>query len=86
VFLTNNFLLPADTIAALYKARWEIELFFKWIKQNLKVKSFYGTFPNAVRTPILNPAYSTGVFLKTDPTLSRAASGEQLHPLPNGDQ
>ena len=52
VFLTNNFLLPADTIAALYKARWEIELFFKWIKQNLKVKSFYGTYPNAVKTQI----------------------------------
>jgi len=52
VFLTNNFLLPADTIAALYKARWEIELFFKWIKQNLKVKSFYGTSSNAVKTQI----------------------------------
>jgi len=52
VFLTNNFLLSADTIAALYKARWEIELFFKWIKQNLKVKSFYGTSPNAVKTQI----------------------------------
>jgi len=52
VFLTNNFLLPADIIAALYKARWEIELFFKWIKQNLKVKSFYGTSANAVKTQI----------------------------------
>ena len=52
VFLTNNFSLPADLIAALYKARWEIELFFKWIKQNLKVKSFYGTSPNAVKTQI----------------------------------
>lgn len=52
VFLTNNFLLSAETIAALYKARWEIELFFKWIKQNLKVKSFYGTSPNAVKTQI----------------------------------
>lgn len=52
VFLTNNFLLPADTIAALYKARWEIELFFKWIKQNLKVKSFLGTSANAVKTQI----------------------------------
>lgn len=52
VFLTNNFSLPAETIAALYKARWEIELFFKWIKQNLKVKSFYGTSPNAVKTQI----------------------------------
>ncbi len=52
VFLTNNFILPAETIAALYKARWEIELFFKWIKQNLKVKTFYGTSPNAVKTQI----------------------------------
>ena len=52
VFLTNNFVLPSETIAALYKARWEIELFFKWIKQNLKVKSFYGTSPNAVKTQI----------------------------------
>jgi len=52
VFLTNNFLLSAETIATLYKARWEIELFFKWIKQNLRVKSFYGTSPNAVKTQI----------------------------------
>lgn len=52
VFLTNNFTLPAETIAALYKARWEIELFFKWIKQNLRVKAFYGTSPNAVKTQI----------------------------------
>ena len=52
VFLSNNFDLPADTVAALYKARWEIELFFKWIKQNLKVKSFFGTSPNAVKTQI----------------------------------
>ena len=52
VFLTNNFVLSAETIAALYKARWEIELFFKWIKQNLRVKSFYGTSPNAVKTQI----------------------------------
>ena len=52
IFLTNNFTLPAETIAALYKARWEIELFFKWIKQNLRVKTFYGTSPNAVKTQI----------------------------------
>lgn len=52
VFLTNNFALPATTIAALYKARWEIELFFKWIKQNLRVKTFYGTSQNAVKTQI----------------------------------
>ena len=52
VFLTNNFSLSSDTIAALYKARWQIELFFKWIKQNLMVKSFYGTSANAVKTQI----------------------------------
>jgi hypothetical protein len=52
VFLTNNFSLSSSTIAALYKARWQIELFFKWIKQNLMVKSFYGTSPNAVKTQI----------------------------------
>jgi hypothetical protein len=52
VFLTNNFALPSETIAALYKARWEIELFFKWIKQNLKIKTFLGTSPNAVKTQI----------------------------------
>ena len=52
VFLTNNFILTAETIAALYKARWEIELFFKWIKQNLKIKTFLGTSPNAVKTQI----------------------------------
>ena len=52
VFLSNNFNLPAELIAALYKARWEIELFFKWIKQNLKVKTFLGTSPNAVKLQI----------------------------------
>ena len=52
VFLTNNFSLSSETIAALYKARWQIELFFKWIKQNLMVKSFYGTSANAVKTQI----------------------------------
>lgn len=52
MFLTNNFELPTETVAALYKARWEIELFFKWIKQNLRVKAFYGTSPNAVKTQI----------------------------------
>ena len=51
-FLTNNFLLPALTIAMLYKLRWQIELFFRWIKQNLRIKTFYGTSENAVRTQI----------------------------------
>ncbi len=52
VFLTNNFLLPALTIAQLYKCRWQIELFFKWIKQHLRIKAFYGTTENAVKTQI----------------------------------
>ena len=51
-FLTNNFKLAASTIADIYKARWQIELFFKWIKQNLKIKSFLGTSKNAVMTQI----------------------------------
>lgn len=52
VFLTNNFKLAAKTIADIYKARWQIELFFKWVKQNLKIKSFIGTSKNAVLTQI----------------------------------
>ncbi len=52
VFLTNNFKLAAKTIADVYKARWQVELFFKWIKQNLKIKSFVGTSKNAVMTQI----------------------------------
>jgi hypothetical protein len=52
VFLTNNFRLPALTIALLYKARWRVELFFKWIKQHLRIKAFYGTSDNAVKTQI----------------------------------
>jgi len=52
VFLTNNFSLAASTIAQIYKARWQIELFFKWIKQNLKIKTFLGTSKNAVMTQI----------------------------------
>ena len=52
VFLTNNFTLPASTVCELYKCRWKVEIFFKWIKQNLRIKSFYGTSPNAVKTQI----------------------------------
>ena len=52
VFITNNFRLPAITIARIYKSRWQIELFFKWIKQNLRIKAFYGTTENAVKTQI----------------------------------
>ena len=52
VFLTNNFELPALTIAQLYKCRWRVELFFKWIKQNLRIKHFFGTTDNAVKTQV----------------------------------
>jgi hypothetical protein len=52
VFLTNNFALPPKTIADLYRCRWQIELFFKWIKQHLRIKSFFGTTENAVKTQI----------------------------------
>jgi len=52
VFLTNNFVLPAPVIADLYRCRWQVELFFKWIKQNLRIKAFYGTSENAVKTQI----------------------------------
>jgi hypothetical protein len=52
VFLTNNFSLPATTVAQLYKARWRVELFFKWIKQHLRIKAFFGTSENAVKTQV----------------------------------
>src|SRR5262249_36258007 len=52
VFLTNNFTVPALVIAQLYHGRWHIELFFKWIKQHLRIKAFYGTSQNALRTQI----------------------------------
>jgi transposase len=51
-FLTNNFVLPASTIAQIYECRWQVELFFKWIKQHLRIKAFYGTSENAVKTQI----------------------------------
>jgi len=51
-FLTNNFVLPALTIAAIYKSRWQVELFFRWVKQHLRIKAFYGTSENAVKTQI----------------------------------
>ena len=52
VFLTNNFEIPAETVAAVYKQRWQVELFFKWIKQHLRIKSFIGTSVNAVKSQI----------------------------------
>lgn len=66
VFITNNFDLPAEDIALLYKYRWKIELFFKWIKQHLKIKSFWGTTENAVRIQIYSAiiAYTLIVVVK----------------------
>lgn len=52
VFLTNNFNLPALTITELYRYRWQVELFFKWIKQHLRIKSFFGTSENAIKTQV----------------------------------
>jgi IS4 transposase len=52
VFLTNNFTLPALTITELYRCRWQVELFFKWIKQHLRIKAFFGTSENAVKSQI----------------------------------
>ena len=52
MFLTNNFALPAFTITELYRCRWQVELFFKWIKQHLRIKAFFGTSENAVKSQI----------------------------------
>jgi len=51
-FLTNNFSLPALAVTQLYRCRWQVELFFKWIKQHLRIKAFYETSHNGVKTPI----------------------------------
>ena len=52
MFLTNNFQIPASTVCSLYKNRWHVELFFKWIKQHLRIKRFFGTSENAVKSQI----------------------------------
>lgn len=52
IYLTNIFTVPAKTVADIYKQRWQVELFFRWIKQHLRIKTFYGTSPNAVKTQI----------------------------------
>lgn len=74
VFLTNNFQLPAEEIALLYKYRWKIELFFKWIKQHLKVKSFWGTSENAVRIQIYSAiiTYTLIIVIKSKLKLTRS--------------
>lgn len=82
VFLTNNFTLPALTIAQLYKCRWQVELFFKWIKQYLRIKAFYGTSENAVKTQIwiAISVYVLVAILKKELTLDRSL-GEILQIL-----
>jgi hypothetical protein len=74
VFLTNNFNLKAIDIAALYKYRWKVELFFKWIKQHLKVKSFWGVSQNAVKTQIYIAiiTYSLVAIIKSKLELNRS--------------
>lgn len=74
VFLTNNFQLPAETIAFLYKCRWRVEGFFRWIKQNLRIKSFFGTSSNAVKTQvwIAVAVYALVVILKRQLRLSQS--------------
>lgn len=77
IFLTNNFLLPTLTIAQLYKCRWQVELFFKWIKQHLRIKRFYELSPNAVKTQIWI-AISVYVLL----AIIRKRLGLELHLYP----
>jgi IS4 transposase len=77
-FLTNNFVLPAFTIAQIYKCRWEVELFFKWIKQLLRIKAFYGTSENAVKTQIW---IAVSIYVLVAIVRKRLGPGGQ--PLPN---
>ena len=76
VFLTNNFTIPALTVAGLYKSRWQIELFFKWIKQNLRIKAFFGTSENAVKTQvwIAISTYVLVAILKRELNIDRSLS------------
>ena len=84
VFLTNNFTLPALQIAQLYKCRWQVELFFKWIKQHLRIKAFYGTSVNAVKTQvwIAISVYVLVAILKKQP----GAAAEPLRNPPNSER
>lgn len=82
VFLTNHFSLPAETIAALYKRRWQVELFFKWIKQNLRVKTFFGRSQNAVKSQLWIAISTYLLVAKVRHFLQLAASmSEILHIL-----
>ena len=74
VYLTNNFLLPALTVAQLYKSRWQVELFFKWLKQHLKIKKFWGTSENAVKIQVYSAiiAYCLVAIMQHDMKLDRS--------------
>jgi hypothetical protein len=77
-FLTNNFTLPAFTIAQIYKSRWQVELFFKWIKQHLRIKAFYGTSENAVKTQIW---IAVSVYVLVAIVRKRLALGASLYQI-----
>jgi len=77
-FLTNNFMLPALTIAQIYKSRWQVELFFKWIKQHLRIKAFYGTSENAVKTQIW---IAVSVYVLVAIVRKRLAVGASLYQI-----
>jgi IS4 transposase len=77
-FLTNNFMLPALTIAQIYKSRWQVELFFKWIKQHLRIKAFYGTSENAVKTQIW---IAVSVYVLVAIVRKRLALGASLYQI-----
>ena len=87
IFLTNNLDLPALTIAHLYKARWQVELFFRWIKSHLRLKHFYGTSPNAVKTQVWTAMATYALIaihhkqLKAPGTLFRTTQLLSVHPF-----
>ena len=77
-FLTNLFHVPALTIAMLYRGRWTVELFFKWIKQHLRIKQFFGTTPNAVKTQIW---IAVSVYVLVAIAKKKLAPGRELYTL-----
>ena len=81
VFLTNHFALPAFTIGALYKSRWQVELFFRWIKQHLCIKRFFGTSENAVKTQVW---IAVAVYVLAAIIRGTDASGEVPETFPSG--
>jgi len=83
-FLTNNFVLPALTITQIYKCRWQVELFFKWVKQHLRIKAFYGTSENAVKTQIWIAVSVYVLVAIVRKRLGVEASLYHLHPAHSG--